>query len=339
MRPFTYVRAQEVGEAAGQPGRFLAGGTTLIDLMKLDVERPAQVTDITALPLVDIAEHGGSVRIGALASMAQVADHPLIAARYPALRNALLAGASQQIRNMASMGGNVMQRTRCPYFRDTSFTACNKREPGSGCGAIAGHHRKQAVLGTSDACVALHPSDASVALVAYGAILTLRGPDGEREVSLEDFNLLPGQTPHLEHDLREGELITAITLPAPPAGSGVYLKVRDRESYEFALSSCAALLDVQDGVIRAARVVLGGVGTKPWRSPEAEAALTGQPATRETFENAARRALAGATPLEQNAFKVPLTARVIVRALLAAQAGEPADGHGDGQTADQGGRA
>lgn len=336
MRPFTYVRAHEVGEAAGQPGKFLAGGTTLIDLMKLDVERPAQVTDITGLPLAEIAEHGGGVRIGALASMAQVADHPLIAARYPALRNALLAGASQQIRNMASMGGNVMQRTRCPYFRDASFTACNKREPGSGCGAIAGNHRKQAILGTSDACVALHPSDASVALVAYDATLTLRGPDGEREVSLQDFNLLPGQTPHLEHDLREGELITAINLPAPPAGNGVYLKVRDRESYEFALSSCAAMLDVQGGVIRAARVALGGVGTKPWRSPEAEAALTGQPATRETFEAAARAALAGATPLEQNAFKVPLTAKVIVRALLAALAGEPADGHGDGQSTGQG---
>ncbi|MFC3834551.1 MULTISPECIES: FAD binding domain-containing protein [Deinococcus] len=328
MRPFEYARVTDVAGAVGQPGRFLAGGTTLIDLMKLDVERPAHVTDISALPLTDLVEHHGGVRIGALATMAQVAEHVLITSRYPALSNALLAGASQQIRNMASMGGNVMQRTRCPYFRDTAFQACNKREPGSGCGAIQGHHRKQAILGTSEACIALHASDASVALVAYDAVLTLQGPDGEREVALRDFNLLPGDTPHLEHDLREGELITALTLPAPIAGHGVYLKVRDRESYEFALSSCAAVLDVQDGVVRAARVALGGVGTKPWRSPEAEAALTGQPATRETFEAAAHAALAGAEPLPQNAFKVPLTARVIVRALLAAQAGESADGKG-----------
>lgn len=328
MRPFEYARAADVQGAAGQPGRFLAGGTTLIDLMKLDVERPAHVTDITGLPLTEIVEFGGGVRIGALATMAQVAGHPLIVARYPALANALLAGASQQIRNMASMGGNVMQRTRCPYFRDTAFPACNKRDPGSGCGALQGNSRKQAILGTSDACVALHASDASVALVAYDAALTLAGADGEREVALEDFNLLPGETPHLEHDLREGELITAITLPAPPPGYGVYLKVRDRESYEFALSSCATVLDVQGGAVTSARVALGGVGTKPWRSPEAEAALTGQPATRETFAAAARAALAGARPTEHNAFKVPLTERVIVRALLAALAGEPADGKG-----------
>ncbi|GGL68573.1 carbon-monoxide dehydrogenase medium subunit [Deinococcus aerolatus] len=337
MRPFEYARAQRVEDAVGQPGRFLAGGTTLIDLMKLDVERPVHLTDITPLRdsggLSQIVEDGAGVKIGALASMSQTAEHPLIAGRYPALRAALLAGASQQIRNMASMGGNVMQRTRCPYFRDLAFEACNKREPGSGCGAREGHHRKMAILGGSESCIATHASDASVALAAYGAELTLHGPDGERTVRLEDFNLLPGDTPQTEHDLKEGELIVALTLPAPIAGNGVYLKVRDRESYEFALSSCAAVLDVQDGEVNAARVALGGVGTRPWRSPEAETALTGRPATRETFEAAARAALQHAHPLPQNAFKVPLTARVIVRALMQAaglvdEAGNSIEGAG-----------
>ncbi|EYB68391.1 xanthine dehydrogenase [Deinococcus phoenicis] len=321
MRPFAYRRVEDVAGAVGQPGeghRFLAGGTTLIDLMRLDVERPAVVTDITRVPLAEITEHEGGVRIGALASMTQVAEHGLIAERYPALREALLASASQQLRNMASMGGNVMQRTRCPYFRDVAFPSCNKRDPGSGCGARAGHHRKQAILGTSGACIAEHASDASVALVAYDAVLTLQGPGGEREVPLREFNLLPGDTPQVEHDLREGELITALTLPAPIARSGVYLKIRDRQSYEFALSSAAVVLRVEGGIIGAARVALGGVGTVPWRSPEAEAALTGQPATLETFQTAARAALAGAEPLEENAFKVPLTERVIVRALMQA---------------------
>lgn len=322
MRPFEYARAQSVDGAVGQPGKFLAGGTTLLDLMKLDVERPAHLTDITPLrengELSQIVEDGDGVRIGALASMSQTAEHPLIAMRYPALRAALLAGASQQIRNMASMGGNIMQRTRCPYFRDLAFKECNKRDPGSGCGAREGFHRKMAILGGSEGCIATHASDASVALVAYGAALTLRGPDGERTVKLEEFNLLPGDTPNIEHDLKEGELIVALTLTAPIAENGVYLKVRDRESYEFALSSCAAVLDVQDGKVKAARVALGGVGTKPWRSPEAEATLIGQPATRETFEAAARAALQHAHPLPQNAFKVPLTARVIVRALMQA---------------------
>lgn len=328
MRPFEYRRAEAVEAAVGQAGKFLAGGTTLLDLMKLDVERPAQVTDITRLPLREIAPDGeGGVRIGALATMTEVAEHDLIRSRYPALRQALLAGASQQIRNMASMGGNVMQRTRCPYFRDTAFAQCNKREPGSGCGALHGHSRKQAILGTSSDCIALHPSDASVALVAYDARLLLRGPDGEREVALADFNLLPGETPWLEHDLKEGELIVALTLPAPIAGNGVYLKVRDRESYEFALSSCAATLDIEGGqgeggTVKAARFALGGVGTRPWRVPEAEALLVGQPATDETFTRAARLILAGAQTTAENAFKVPLTERVIVRALRAAANGQ-----------------
>ncbi|OLV17004.1 FAD binding domain-containing protein [Deinococcus marmoris] len=337
MRPFEYARAQSVEGAVGQPGKFLAGGTTLIDLMKLDVERPSHLTDITPLrengELSQIVEDGEGVRIGALASMSQTAEHALIAERYPALREALLAGASQQIRNMASMGGNIMQRTRCPYFRDLAFKECNKRDPGSGCGAREGHHRKMAILGGSDQCIATHASDASVALVAYGASVVLRGPDGERTVRMEDFNLLPGETPHIEHDLRDGELIVALILPAPIARNAVYLKVRDRESYEFALSSCAAVLDVQDGKVNAARVALGGVGTKPWRSPEAEAALVDQPATRETFEAAARAALQHAHPLAQNAFKVPLTARVIVRALMQAaglvdEAGNSIEGAG-----------
>lgn len=318
MRPFSYRRAVEVNDAVGQPGRFLAGGTTLMDLMRLDVERPGHVTDITRLPLKDIAEEEGGVRIGALATMAQVAEHPLIATRYPALREALLASASQQIRNMASMGGNVMQRTRCPYFRDLAFPRCNKRDPGSGCGALEGDSRKQAVLGVSECCIAAHASDASVALVAYDAVLTLRGPDGERRVPLRDFNLLPSDHPDLEHDLREGELITALTLPAPIAERGVYIKIRDRQSYEFALSSAAAVLHLEGKRIRAARLALGGVGTVPWRSEEAEAALTGQPATPDSFRAAAQAALAGAQPQQDNAFKVPLTERVIVRALMRA---------------------
>ena len=327
MRPFDFSRAQSVQEALGQGGQFLAGGTTLIDLMKLDVEQPARVTDIGPLPLSEIREEGSELHIGALASMSALAEHPLVIARYGALREALLAGASQQIRNMASMGGNVMQRTRCPYFRDVSFTACNKREPGSGCGAREGNHRKMAILGGSEACIATHASDAAVALVAYDARLTIQGPAGEREVSLQAFYRLPGKTPNLEHDLREGELIVALTLPAPVSDSGVYLKVRDRESYEFALSSAAAVVATENGVISAARLALGGVGTVPWRSPEAEALLVGQPATPATFEVAAHAALKGAQPLPQNAFKVPLTRRVIVRALMQASGQIDAQGN------------
>ena len=337
MRPFEFTRAQSVQEALGQGGSFLAGGTTLIDLMKLDVERPEKLTDIGPLPLNEIREEGGELHVGALASMTAVAEHPLVLARYPALAEALLAGASQQIRNMASMGGNVMQRTRCPYFRDVSFTACNKREPGSGCGALEGIHRKMAILGTSDACIATHASDAAVALVAYDARLTLQGPAEKREVGLQEFYLLPGETPQLEHDLREGELIVALTLPAPVADRGVYLKVRDRESYEFALSSAAAVVATENRTITSARLALGGVGTVPWRSAEAEALLIGQPATTTTFEAAAHAALEGARPLPQNAFKVPLTRRVIVRALMQATGQVDSDGNAINEDA-QGGQ-
>ncbi|MFC4453687.1 xanthine dehydrogenase family protein subunit M [Deinococcus sonorensis] len=317
MRPFEYLRAGSEAEAVASGGRFLAGGTNLLDLMRLDVERPARLTDITRLPLRDIQETaGGGLRIGALASNTSVAEHPLVRARAPLLSEALLAGASQQLRNMASMSGNIMQRTRCPYFRNLDFPHCNKRELGSGCGALEGDHRKHAVLGTSSCCVAVHASDAAVALVALDCSVTLHGPEGEREVPLRDFLLQPGDHPEREHDLRRGELIVALTLPALPwAVNATYLKVRERESYAFALASAAVAADLDGRTVRDVRIALGGVGTVPWRATAAEAQLRGQPATRANFEAAALAALAGAQPLPQNRYKVQLASSVIVRAL------------------------
>lgn len=316
MRPFDYRRAGDEAQALALGGRYLAGGTTLIDLMRLDVERPERVTDITRLPLRGVEDVGGGLRIGALASNTAVAEHPLVRQRYPLLAEAIRAGASQQIRNMASMSGNVMQRTRCPYFRDLAFPSCNKRDPGSGCGAILGENRKQAILGTSECCIATHASDAAVPLAALDCTLTLHGPQGEREVALTDFLLKPGTHPDLEHDLREGELIVALNLPALPwAVNSTYLKVRERESYSFALASAAVALDLDGGAVRDVRIALGGVGTVPWRAREAEEALRGQPATRQAFEQAARLALEDARPLTQNAYKVGLAQNVIVRAL------------------------
>ncbi|WP_216329053.1 FAD binding domain-containing protein [Deinococcus aestuarii] len=316
MRPFEYGRAENEGQALTLGGRFLAGGTTLIDLMRLDVERPSLVTDITRLPLREIGNAGGGLRIGALASNTATAEHPLVRERYPLLSEAILAGASQQIRNMASMSGNVMQRTRCPYFRNLDFPRCNKRDIGSGCGAIEGDHRKHAVLGTSECCIAVHASDAAVALVALDCSLTLHGPEGEREVALTDFLLKPENHPELEHDLKPGELIVSLNLPALPwAVNGTYLKVRERESYAFALASAAVAVDLDGDTVRDVRIALGGVGTVPWRAREAEEALRGQPATRAAFEEAARVALRDARPLAQNAYKVGLARNVIVRAL------------------------
>ncbi len=316
MRPFEYGRASDERQALTLSGRFLAGGTNLIDLMRLDVERPDRVTDVTRLPLREIVEVGSGLRIGALASNTETAEHPLVRARFPLLSEAILAGASQQIRNMASMSGNLMQRTRCPYFRNTDFTECNKRDPGSGCGAIGGDHRKHAVLGVSDQCIAVHASDAAVPLVALDCTLTLHGPGGEREVALEDFLLLPGEHPQQEHDLRDGELIVSLNLPALPwATRSTYVKVRERESYAFALASAAVALDLDGDTVRDVRIALGGVGTVPWRAREAEAALRGQPAGPEAFREAARLALREARPLEQNAYKVPLAQNVLVRAL------------------------
>ncbi|MFD4196913.1 FAD binding domain-containing protein [Amycolatopsis thermoflava] len=312
MRAFDLTAPATVAEALDPSGTFLAGGTTLVDLMKLDVLTPQRVLDINGLPLRGI-DTGDGLRIGALERMADIAAQPGV---YPAISRALLLSASQQLRNMASIGGNLMQRTRCTYFRDVT-TPCNRREPGSGCPALDGANRMHAVLGTSDKCVATHPSDVAVALVALDAEVRLAGPDGERTVRLTDFYRTPGDTPHVEHDLRPGELITEVVVPRLDwATRSTYVKVRDRQSYEFALCSAAVALDVRDGVVADARVAAGGVATVPWRLTAVEAALRGKPATEESFTAAAALATDGARPLSENAFKLSLLPRTIVRALL-----------------------
>jgi xanthine dehydrogenase YagS FAD-binding subunit len=328
MRPFDYTAAASLDDAVragAQPDtRFIAGGTNLVDLMKLEVETPAHLVDLNPLgdrdPALGTVEpmSGGGLRIGALARMSDVAWEPNVKERYPVLSQALLMAASGQLRNMASMAGNLLQRTRCPYFRDTA-TPCNKREPGSGCSAIQGYNRSHAILGTSEHCIATHPSDPAVALVALGATIRVRGPGAsaaERAIPLTEFHLLPGAHPERETVLRPGELITAIEIPALPfARRSLYLKVRDRASYAFALASAAVALDVAGGRIRDARVALGGIATRPWRSTAAEHALVGRPATASTFRAAANAALAGAVPHKDNAFKVELAKRTLVRAL------------------------
>ncbi|WP_329059857.1 FAD binding domain-containing protein [Amycolatopsis sp. NBC_01480] len=312
MRPFELTAPTTVEDALAGSGTFLAGGTTLVDLMKLNVLTPQHVLDINQVPLLGI-ETGDGLRFGALERMADIAAHPGV---YPMISRALLLSASQQIRNMASIGGNLLQRTRCSYFRDVAMP-CNKREPGSGCPAISGANRMHAVLGTSDACVATHASDVAVALVALDAELVLAAGDGTRVVKLADFYREPGETPEVENDLRPGELITEVRVPRLDwAGNSTYVKVRDRQSYEFALCSIAVALDVQDGRIADARVAAGGVGTVPWRLPRVEAALRGAPVTQESFEAAAAVAAEGARPLSANGFKLPLLRRTIVRALL-----------------------
>lgn len=312
MRPFDLTAPATVEEALAEPGTPLAGGTTLVDLMKLNVLTPSQVVDINALPLRGIDTSDG-LRIGALERMSDVAAHPGV---YPVVTRALLQSASQQLRNMASIGGNLMQRTRCTYFRDVA-TPCNRREPGSGCPAITGSNRMHAVLGTSDACVATHPSDLAVALVALDAEVRLVSSGGSRAVRLADFYRLPGDTPEVETDLRPGELISEVVVPRLDwASRSTYVKVRDRQSYEFALASAAVALEVQDSRVVDARVAVGGVATVPWRLPVVEDALRGAPATRESFERAASLAAEGARPLSHNGFKVPLLERTIVRALL-----------------------
>ncbi|KAB8196126.1 xanthine dehydrogenase family protein subunit M [Nonomuraea phyllanthi] len=319
MRPYTYAAARSVGEAlerAGDGSAYLAGGTTLVDLMKLEVVSPAHVVDITAVPLRGIRRGPRGLFIGAMERMADVAGHHLVAEPYPVVAEALRQSASPQIRNMATIGGNLLQRTRCGYFRDPA-TPCNRREPGSGCPAVDGHNRSHAILGTSDACVATHPSDLAVALTALDARLSLRGAGGERTLRLADFYRLPGGTPHLENELRPGELITGVTVPALPwARRSTYVKVRDRRSYEFALCSAAVAVHVKGGVIREARVAAGGVGTRPWRLPAVEEALRGRPMRTETFEAAVAHAADGARPLARNAFKPALLRRTIVRALV-----------------------
>jgi xanthine dehydrogenase YagS FAD-binding subunit len=319
MQPFQYVRAESADHAvaAGQrdAARFIAGGTTLIDLMRLEVMRPRSLVDITGLPLATIEDVGGGVRIGALATNTDVAYHALITDRFPALSEALLSGASPQLRNMATVGGNLLQRTRCPYFRD-GVSPCNKRAPGSGCAALDGFTRAHAVLGTSQRCIAAHPSDMCVALVALDATVRTHGPGGDRAVPIADLHTLPGDHPEVESVLLPGELVTHVELRATPlAARSRYTKVRDRASFSFALASAAVALDIRAGTVRDARIALGGVATKPWRAREAERALIGKRASLDSFRRAAAIALDGAAPHGDNAFKIELARRTIVRAL------------------------
>lgn len=320
MYPFDYARVSTVPDAiksgSRESAKFVAGGTNLVDLMKTTVERPAHLVDINPLPMATIEAVNGGIRIGALARMSDVAVHPLVVQRFPAISQALLASASPQLRNAASMGGNLMQRTRCPYFRELTWTACNKRNPGSGCAALDGENRTEAVLGTSEHCIAAHRSDFAVAFAALDGVLTLHGPNGERHVKAVDFHLLPGSTPQLEHDLKHGELIVSLFVPdAPHAARSSYLKVRDRSEYEFALASAAVGLDIANGVIRSARVALGGVGTKPWRAKLAEEALAGKAPTKENFRMAAEAEMKQAKGHGRNNFKIELAQRTLVRAL------------------------
>jgi xanthine dehydrogenase YagS FAD-binding subunit len=325
VEPFQFVtatdntNARRAAQAAG--ARFLAGGTTLVDLMKLHVERPRVLVDVNRLPLTRIEELAtGAVRVGAMVRNSDMAHHELIRSRYPVLAQAILAGASAQIRNMATTAGNLLQRTRCYYFRDTA-TPCNKREPGSGCPAIDGCNRIHAVLGTSDHCIATHPSDMCVALAALDAVVRLEGADGERIVAVTDFHLLPGCHPERETLIEPGDLIVAVDIPPLSYGRrSAYVKVRDRASYAFALASAAVALDVDQGFVRDARIALGGIATKPWRSREAERVLVGRRLDTSSFRIAADAALAGAVPRAHNAFKIELARRTLVRALARAGA-------------------
>lgn len=288
MQPFDFARTSDAAHAIKSNARFVAGGTNLIDLMKADVEHPAHLLDINGIALNKIERVDNGVRIGALVRMSDAAENAIMRDHFPAISQALLASASPQIRNAASLGGNLMQRTRCPYFRELPFAECNKRNPGSGCAAIDGENRGHAVLGGSSSCIATHPSDFAVALAALDGVITLRGPNGERQVKATDFHLLPGDTPHIEHDLKPGELITSLFIPdAPHARRSSYLKVRDRSSYEFAVASAAVGLDIAGNTIRNARFALGGIATKPWRLREGEAVLIGQAPTAKTFRDAA----------------------------------------------------
>ncbi|HSU57946.1 MAG TPA: xanthine dehydrogenase family protein subunit M [Bryobacteraceae bacterium] len=325
MTPFSYVRPKTVDEAIqsyaqAQQTRFIGGGTNLLDLMKMGVEKPAHLIDINHLPLTQIEPHGDGVRIGALVSNTDAANHELIRTRYPVLSAAILAGASPQLRNMATMGGNLLQRTRCYYFYDPSYQECNKRTPGSGCAAISGYNRIHAILGQSPQCIAVHPSDMCVALTALDAVVQVKGPQGDRSIEMTEFHRLPGNTPQIETNLQSGELITAIDLPAIPyAKRSTYLKIRDRHSYAFALVSVAALMDVDDdGVIRHARIALGGVAHKPWRAATAEKMLTGEKPDKKTLRSAAEEELADARGYEHNTFKIELAKRAIVRAVATA---------------------
>lgn len=328
MTPFAFTRAQDVQEAvrfgAHDATRFLAGGTNLVDLMKENVERPQRLVDINRLPLGGIEDlPQGGLRLGALATNAQTAADPRVAERYPLLASAILSGATQQLRNAATNGGNLNQRTRCYYFYDTQ-TPCNKRTPGAGCSAIGGVNRIHAILGASDACIATHPSDMCVALAALDATVRVEGPSGAREIPFADYHRLPGDEPSRDNTLAPGEIVTSIDLPKDGfAQNYTYLKLRDRLSYAFALVSAAVGLRLENGVIADARIALGGVAHKPWRRPEAERALIGQAPARPAYEACADALLAGARGFGANDFKIPLARRAIVRALQQAADGRP----------------
>lgn len=322
MKPFSYTRTSSSGAAVealsnDTNAKFIGGGTNLLDLMKSGVEQPERLVDINQVPLSEIEElPDGGVRIGAMARNSHTANHPLIRQRYPMLSQALLSGATQQLRNMATVGGNLMQRTRCYYFYDTA-TPCNKRELGTGCSAIKGFNRIHAILGTSEQCIATHPSDMCVALAALDAVVRVTGASGDRQIPIAEFHRLPGDTPHIDTNLGEDELITAVDLPRSPfAPRSHYLKIRDRASYAFAVVSVAAALDIENDTIQAARLVMGGVAHKPWRATEAEEILVGATPTQEVFEQASVVALREAQPHQYNAFKVELAKRAIVHALL-----------------------
>jgi xanthine dehydrogenase YagS FAD-binding subunit len=338
MRPFAFeavttakdaiqAGARVRGDAAGQGAvQFLAGGTTLIDLMKLDVTRPAHVIDINALAASELGRIDAEVkgiRLGALVRMADAAEHADIKSHYPAVAQSLKFAASQQIRNMASLGGNVLQRTRCPYFRDVSYQQCNKRNPGSGCAALDGFNRSHAVLGTSDQCIASYPGDFAQALIALGATVDIAGPQGARNIPFAALHRKPSDAPDIETTLKSGEMITAFFIPAAPwTRRSLFIKVRDRESYEFALASAVVALDLKDGRVRDVRIALGGVATIPWRATAAEAALKGKVLNDASKRTAADAAFAGADTREHNAFKVELGKRTLMRALDEAAAME-----------------
>jgi xanthine dehydrogenase YagS FAD-binding subunit len=324
MNSFNYSRASSVEDAVvairkQNNSKFLGGGTNLVDLMKMGVETPAVLIDISRLPLANIERRGDGVRIGAMVRNSAAANHPLVREQYPMLSQALLAGASGQIRNMATVGGNLLQRTRCYYFYDPTFQECNKRIPGSGCSAITGYNRIHSILGASEQCIATHPSDMAVALAALEGTIVVRSSQGERSIAFSDFYRLPGDTPNLETSLRPGELIVAVDLPAPVSLQTHYLKIRDRRSYAFALVSVAAIADIDgNNRIRQARIAIGGVAPRPWRVPEAEEVLHGKEATNRNYQQAAEILVRGAKTFRYNAFKIELAQRAVVRALATA---------------------
>lgn len=326
MELFDYSRAESAAQAVaagaksrtaqqGANVRFIAGGTTLFDLMKLNVERPETIIDINHLPLDKVERTAEGVRIGALVRNSDLAHHPEIVKHYPVLSQALLSGASAQLRNRATTGGNLLQRTRCVYFRDTHMP-CNKREPGSGCSAIEGYNRNLAILGTSEQCIATNPSDMNVALMALDAVVHIKGTKGDRAVPISAFFVLPGKTPHIEHVLQPGDLVTHVSLPALPEGThSVYLKLRDRASYEFALSSAAVVAQIRDGKFAHLGIALGGVGTMPWRAQAAEEMLKGTAVDPAKFRAAAEAVLKEARPQSENGFKVELATRCLTQTL------------------------